>query len=224
MRVSPVVKSGTSWYRDLIARLNPTVAALPSTNDQPEHIPMEAVPGQLRGRVVRRQAEKICADPVVLAMFHPKAQNHLREGRALGATGVQMETIQWGEALASWRARYRDRLVDEGSEAQAFSGNSQPLTGTCGARPVDLAHRRPVTSTGLPGLQGGVHMQSNNPIFRRSEEFNQTSNASGNQMYAGAGGTTVGFGDAPVGTPTHVVGPDDHRLGRAEDRDLARRS
>lgn len=49
-------------------------------------------------------------------------------------------------------------------------------------------------------------MQSNNPIFRRSEEFN-SSNAYGNQMYAGGGSTTVGFGDAPVGTPTHVSAP-----------------
>ena len=53
-------------------------------------------------------------------------------------------------------------------------------------------------------------MQSNNPIFRRSEEFNQSSNAYGNQMYAGSGGPTVGFGDAPVGTGlpgTHVETP-----------------
>jgi sialate O-acetylesterase len=46
-------------------------------------------------------------------------------------------------------------------------------------------------------------MQSNNPVFRRSEEFNRA-NAYGNQTHAGAGGSTVGFGDAPVGTPTHV--------------------
>ena len=52
-------------------------------------------------------------------------------------------------------------------------------------------------------------MQSNNPVFRRSEEFNQA-NAYGNQTYAGAGGPTVGFGDAPVGTGlpgTHVEAP-----------------
>ena len=41
-------------------------------------------------------------------------------------------------------------------------------------------------------------MQSNNPIFRRSEEFN-SANAYGTQTYAG-GGSPVGFGDAPVGT------------------------
>lgn len=114
VRVSPVVKSGTSWYPDLIARLDPAVAALPSTNDQPEHIPLGRRPGQMSRRVVRSQTEKIAADPVVLAMFHPRAQSHLRAGRALRSTGVTMETIQWGEALASWRARYRDRLVDEG--------------------------------------------------------------------------------------------------------------
>jgi uncharacterized YccA/Bax inhibitor family protein len=50
-------------------------------------------------------------------------------------------------------------------------------------------------------------MQSNNPVFRRSEEFNRSSNAYGNQMYAGAGGATVGFGDSPAGTPTHVSAP-----------------
>ncbi len=49
-------------------------------------------------------------------------------------------------------------------------------------------------------------MQSNNPVFRRSEEFN-SANAYGNQTYAGSGSTTVGFGDAPVGTPTHVNAP-----------------
>ena len=49
-------------------------------------------------------------------------------------------------------------------------------------------------------------MQSNNPIFRRSEEFNRT-NAYGNQTYAG-GGSTVGFGESPVGTQdTRTGGP-----------------
>ncbi len=48
-------------------------------------------------------------------------------------------------------------------------------------------------------------MQSNNPIFRRSEEFNQT-NAYGNQMYAGGGNATVGFGEAPAGTEDLRVG------------------
>ena len=50
-------------------------------------------------------------------------------------------------------------------------------------------------------------MQSNNPVFRRSEEFNQA-NAYGNQTYAGAGASTVGFGDGPATMPgTHVSAP-----------------
>lgn len=111
-RVSVVHKRG-DWYRRLIARLNPTVAALPSTNDRPEHIPAPGRPGQLSRRVQRSQAAAICADPVVLAMFHPRAQDDLRAGRGMRADGLSMETLQWGEALVSWRTRYRDRLVDD---------------------------------------------------------------------------------------------------------------
>ena len=36
-------------------------------------------------------------------------------------------------------------------------------------------------------------MQSNNPVFRRSEEFN-SANAYGNQTYAGGGMPTTGYG------------------------------
>ena len=111
-RVSVVHKRG-DWYRELIARLDPRVAALPSTNDRPEHIPAPGRPGQLSRRVQRAQAAAICADPVVLAMFHPRAQDDLRAGRGMRADGLSMETLQWGEALASWRARYRDRLADD---------------------------------------------------------------------------------------------------------------
>ena len=112
-RVSLVHKRG-DWYRELIARLNPAVAALPSTNDRAEHLPAPGTPGQLSRRVQRSQSAVICADPVVLAMFHPRAQDELRAGAGMRAEGLSMETLQWGEALASWRTRYRDRLVDEG--------------------------------------------------------------------------------------------------------------
>lgn len=44
-------------------------------------------------------------------------------------------------------------------------------------------------------------MQSNNPIFRRSEEFN-SSNAYGNQTYAGNGGTHQGYGQAGYTDPS----------------------
>ena len=41
-------------------------------------------------------------------------------------------------------------------------------------------------------------MQSNNPVFRRSEEFNQGgANAYGNQTYAGNGATYEGYGTQP---------------------------
>jgi uncharacterized YccA/Bax inhibitor family protein len=43
-------------------------------------------------------------------------------------------------------------------------------------------------------------MQSNNPVFRRSEEFN-TSNAYGNQTYAGNGGAHQGYGQTGYTDP-----------------------
>jgi len=43
-------------------------------------------------------------------------------------------------------------------------------------------------------------MQSNNPVFRRSEEFHRGGNAYGNQMYAGNGTSYPGAGG--TGTPT----------------------
>jgi len=45
-------------------------------------------------------------------------------------------------------------------------------------------------------------MQSNNPVFRRSEAFNGAStNAYGNQTYAGNGATQQGYGQAGYGEP-----------------------
>jgi uncharacterized YccA/Bax inhibitor family protein len=55
-------------------------------------------------------------------------------------------------------------------------------------------------------------MQSNNPIFRNSDEFNGKANAYGNQVYGGSGAAYPGYGQAPVsdpstwstGSPTHT--------------------
>ena len=49
-------------------------------------------------------------------------------------------------------------------------------------------------------------MKSNNPVFNRSEEFNRaSSNAYGNQTYAGGGQAYPGYGDPaptrPRGAP-----------------------
>ncbi|GAB4011668.1 Bax inhibitor-1/YccA family protein [Nocardioides ultimimeridianus] len=50
-------------------------------------------------------------------------------------------------------------------------------------------------------------MQSNNPVFRRSDEF-KAGNAYGNPTYAGNGAPYQGFGEQPTynqyGTPTHT--------------------
>jgi uncharacterized YccA/Bax inhibitor family protein len=51
-------------------------------------------------------------------------------------------------------------------------------------------------------------MQSNNPVFRRSEEFN-SANTYGNQTYAGGGAPTAGYGlpttpDGRVGAPMTI--------------------
>jgi len=58
------------------------------------------------------------------------------------------------------------------------------------------------------GLQGET-MKSNNPVFARSEEFNGTANAYGNQTYAGGGQAYPGYGQTPAapdyGTPTQQV-------------------
>ena len=47
-------------------------------------------------------------------------------------------------------------------------------------------------------------MQSNNPVFRRSDAFNgpNRTNAYGNQTYAGNGAGYDGYGQTPPGTPT----------------------
>ena len=48
-------------------------------------------------------------------------------------------------------------------------------------------------------------MQSNNPVFRRSEEFS-SANSYGNQMYAGGGAATSGYG-LPTAPDTRVGAP-----------------
>jgi uncharacterized YccA/Bax inhibitor family protein len=45
-------------------------------------------------------------------------------------------------------------------------------------------------------------MQSNNPVFRRSEEFHRGGNAYGNQMYAGNGASYPGYGQQGTTGPT----------------------
>src|SRR4051812_8752217 len=53
-------------------------------------------------------------------------------------------------------------------------------------------------------------MQSNNPVFRNSDEFNgKASNAYGNQVYGGSGAATPGYGTTDpsswsTGSPTHT--------------------
>jgi uncharacterized YccA/Bax inhibitor family protein len=53
-------------------------------------------------------------------------------------------------------------------------------------------------------------MQSNNPVFRRSEAFNGQANAYGNRTYAGNGNPYAGYGDPATwgtgtpGSPTHL--------------------
>jgi uncharacterized YccA/Bax inhibitor family protein len=52
-------------------------------------------------------------------------------------------------------------------------------------------------------------MQSNNPVFRNSDEFNGKANAYGNQVYDGSGTAHQGFGTTDpstwsTGTPTHT--------------------
>jgi uncharacterized YccA/Bax inhibitor family protein len=56
-------------------------------------------------------------------------------------------------------------------------------------------------------------MQSNNPVFRRSEAFNGQANAYGNQTYTGNGSTYAGYGDPATwgtgtpGSPTQTPAP-----------------
>jgi uncharacterized YccA/Bax inhibitor family protein len=46
-------------------------------------------------------------------------------------------------------------------------------------------------------------MQSNNPVFRNSDEFNgKATNAYGNQVYGGAGTAYPGYGQAPASDPS----------------------
>ncbi len=52
-------------------------------------------------------------------------------------------------------------------------------------------------------------MQSNNPVFRNSDEFNGRANAYGNRVYDGSGTATPGYGTSDpstwsTGTPTHT--------------------
>jgi len=59
-------------------------------------------------------------------------------------------------------------------------------------------------------------MQSNNPVFRNSDEFNGRANAYGNQVYDGSGTATQGYGSNDpstwsVGSPTHT-GADQGRM------------
>jgi uncharacterized YccA/Bax inhibitor family protein len=50
-------------------------------------------------------------------------------------------------------------------------------------------------------------MQSNNPVFRRSEEFHRGGNAYGNQMYAGAGAAYPGYGQQGYADPSTTTEP-----------------
>lgn len=112
--IHPVKKAQTGWFGRVIERLDPVVGALPSTNDvgRPDPLGTQAAV-QMHPRVLAWCAEQVVADDVVMSLFSPRAQVHLRAGRALGETGISLEELQWAQTFASWRARYADRLVDE---------------------------------------------------------------------------------------------------------------
>ena len=61
-------------------------------------------------------------------------------------------------------------------------------------------------------------MQSNNPVFRRSEAFNGQANAYGNQSYTGNGNSYAGYGDPATwgtgtpGSPTTQQPPSTRRM------------
>jgi uncharacterized YccA/Bax inhibitor family protein len=56
-------------------------------------------------------------------------------------------------------------------------------------------------------------MKSNNPVFARSEEFNGTANAYGNQTYAGGGQAYPGYGQTPT-APDYGIPTQRTDLGR----------
>jgi hypothetical protein len=112
--VPPVKKAQTGWYGRLIERLDPVVGSMPSSNDAGYPDPLGPRPAaQMHPDVLAWCAERVVADDVVRSLFRPRAQNHLRAGAALGDTGISLHELQWAQTLASWRARYADRLVDE---------------------------------------------------------------------------------------------------------------
>lgn len=100
-----------AFYRDLLHRLSPEVAGLPSTNDGLRRIPRTTRPGQDHRRVFSSMATEIAADPTVLSLFTPEAQAALREGAPRGV--VSREVLQWAQNLASWRRRYAGWLTDD---------------------------------------------------------------------------------------------------------------
>lgn len=56
-------------------------------------------------------------------------------------------------------------------------------------------------------------MKSNNPVFARSEEFNGTANAYGNQTYAGSGQAYPGYGQTPT-SPDYGIPTQETEQGR----------
>lgn len=64
-------------------------------------------------------------------------------------------------------------------------------------------------------------MQSNNPVFRRSEEF-KAGNAYGNPTYAGNGAAYQGFGDAPAPAQGQGQGYDHYQAMQGTARRLDR--
>jgi hypothetical protein len=97
-------------YREVLRRLDPKVAGLPSTNDGLPRVPRGGRPGQDHPAVLAALATEIAADAVVLALFTPDAQAALTAAQPRGV--VSRPVLQWGQNLASWRRRYAGRISD----------------------------------------------------------------------------------------------------------------
>jgi len=116
MTVAPARKINGEFFREMMAVVNPTVGALPSTNDE--------LPRRQRGLIRHRSypalraiAAEVRADEVVLSLLAPEMRFLLRDTGGLEMVGRSMpgsRLLQWLSLLAAWRAKYAGRLKDDG--------------------------------------------------------------------------------------------------------------
>jgi asparagine synthetase B (glutamine-hydrolysing) len=102
-----------AFNKRLLHALDPSVAALPSTNDGAPQIPSSRPPSQSNPAALRHIAALLDEDDGVRSLLDERLLRRLRSGDARRLRAGDLGVLHWAECLADWRRTQSDRVEVE---------------------------------------------------------------------------------------------------------------